>query len=75
MCSSNAALSQERQGKGIPDTYPVIIKIIGAIKVLATQRIRTNNDNLRLANRVLLHIRIHVRKRNFKINRSELWDD
>lgn len=60
---------------GIPDTYPVIKIIDATIKVLATQRIRTITDNLRRANRVLLRIRIHVRKRKFKINRGELWDD
>lgn len=59
-------------GGGIPNTY-LVIKIIGATIKVLTQRIRAINYNLRRANCVLL--RIHVRKRKFKINRGELWDD
>lgn len=76
VCSGSAALVTQAR-RGIPDTYPTI-KIIGAtIKVLATDT--DYNGNLRRANRVLLHVYIHTcihaRKRKFKINRRELWDD
>lgn len=76
MCSGNAApITEAIKREGIPDTYPVIIKIIGAtIKVLATQRIRTITT-IYDDGRILLRIRIHVRKRKFEINRGELWDD